>query len=43
VEVRIKVLGYPDDVMREAYSSMVGGDNKDDLNILLALRGLIKP
>ena len=45
IENRIKVLGYPDDSIREAYVNLVEEKHRseEELNILLTLRGVIKP
>ncbi len=45
IEKRVKVLGYPEDAMREAYTNLVeeGQRSEQELNLLLTLRGVIKP
>jgi len=45
IETKIKVLGYPEDSIREAYINLVDEKQRSDqeLNILLTLRGVIKP
>jgi hypothetical protein len=45
IEKRVKVLGYPDDVMRDAYASLVDEPQRSEqeLNLLLTIRGVIKP
>jgi hypothetical protein len=45
IENKIKVLGYPDDAIREAYVNLVEEKHRSEqeLNILLTLRGVIKP
>jgi len=45
IENKIKVLGYPEDAIREAYINLVEEKNRSEqeLNILLTLRGVIKP
>jgi len=45
IENRIKVLGYPDDAIKEGYTNLVDEKNRSEqeLNILLTLRGVIKP
>jgi hypothetical protein len=45
IENKIKVLGYPDEAMKEAYSNLVEEKHRseEELNILLTLRGVIKP
>lgn len=43
IEKRIKVLGYPEDAMREAYASLIEDRSDQELNLLLVLRGVVKP
>ena len=45
VEKRIKVMGYPDDAIREAYAGLVddGQGSEQELTLILTLRGVIKP
>lgn len=43
IEKRVKVLGYPEEAMRDAYASLVDDQTDEELTLLLTLRGVIKP
>jgi len=37
------VLGYPEEAMRDAYATLVEDKDEQELNLILTLRGVIKP
>lgn len=43
VEKRLKVLGYPDDAIKDAYASLVEDKDDQELTLMLTLRGVLKP